>query len=150
MPPDAAAAPRCAAAKALTQLGTATAKAPALLSLSPSRGQSGSAGHTVYEGLSPLFPTPYFWGVRGPSLLYPTLYIGSMSSLPRKRPKLGEPRVFEQAGGAGSVPGIREIRDKESAPLLPEQSKTCREGGRCTPASRTPNSSSAADSSNGR
>lgn len=66
-----------------------------------------------------------FWGVWGPYQLYPTLYIGSTSSLPRKRPKLGELRVSEQAGGAGSVPGITEIRDEDSAPLLPEQSKSC-------------------------
>lgn len=78
MPPDAAAAPRFAAAKALTQLGAATAKAPALPSpspsLSPSRRQNGSMGHAVYKGLSPLFPTPHF-GVYGGHLCFIPQYI---------------------------------------------------------------------------
>lgn len=106
-----ASAPRCASAKAFAHL---SARTPVpILKPKGIRGIISCFSHTI------------FWGVQGLSLLYPTLYTRSTSSLSRKRPRLGKSRVLEKAGGAESVPGIKEIWGEKSAPLFSEQSKTC-------------------------
>lgn len=97
------------AAKALSQLGTTVAKAPTLPTPEELRGAKGERG--TISSLSHII----FWGVQGPSPLYRSPYIRSTSSLPRKRPKVGEPRVAVQAVVAGAVPGITETQDKEFA-----------------------------------
>lgn len=98
MAPDAAAALCCAAAKALTQLSTVTAKAPALLSLSPGRRRSSSAGHTVYEGPSPLYPTPYFGVYRGCSPFIPRYIESPHPPCPEKGQNWASPGCSSRRG----------------------------------------------------